>query len=214
MHPQVDLFLENAPRWQQEMMYLRSIVLDCNLTEEFKWRCPIYTFNKVNLLGINAFKESAVLSFFKGALLADETGILEKPGENSQQARYIKFKSIEEIAGVEPLLKAYIFEAVEAEKAGLKIAVVKPEELTLPDELLQVFAADPQVKTAFESLTPGRQKAYIYHFSEAKQSATRMARIEKYLPRILIGKGITDCICGMTRKKPGCDGSHKLLGHS
>lgn len=213
MHPQVDIFIENAPRWQQEMTYLRSIVLDCGLNEEFKWRCPIYTFNKANILGINGFKDSCVLTFFKGALLADEVGILLKPGENSQQGRYVKFKTIDEIAAIEPQLKAYIFEAIEVEKAGLKTVVIKPEDLELPKELIQILNADSVIKTAFESLTPGRQKAYIYHFAEAKQSATRTARIEKNVPRILIGKGLTDCICGMTRKKPGCDGSHKLINH-
>jgi len=213
MHPQVDLFIETAPRWKQEMMYLRSIVLDCNLIEEFKWRGPIYCHNKTNILAINAFKDSCVLSFFKGALLSDHAGILSKPGKNSQEFRTIKFKSVDEIAAVEPELKSYIFEAVEVEKAGLKVPVLKPEDLTMPAELLQLFNADHEFKTAFEALTPGRQKAYIYHVSDAKQPATRIARIEKYLPRILMGKGLTDCVCGLTRKKPGCDGSHKLLGN-
>ena len=215
MNPQVDLFYENAPRWQQEMLYLRTIVLDCNLVEEYKWRGPIYCHNNANILAVNAFKESCVLSFFKGTLLSDHAGILTAPSENSQEFRYIKFTSVDQIAAIEQTIKTYIYEAVEVQKAGLKVPVVKPEDLTLPVELIQIFDTDHQFKAAFESLTPGRQKAYIYHFSEAKQPATRIARIEKFMPRIILGKGLTDCVCGLTHKKPSCDGSHKLkIPHS
>ena len=211
MNPQVDLFIEKSPNWQDELQLLRTIVLDCELTEEFKWKCPIYSYRKANIIGINGFKDSCVFSFFKGSLLSDGAGVLLKPGENSQAARYIKFKSTAEILALETTLKAYIYEAIEVEKAGLKVNTVKPEDLALPDELQQKMNDDLAFKSAFESLTPGRQKAYIYHFSEPKQSTTRTARIEKYLPRILNGFGLTDCICGLSRKKPGCDGSHKHL---
>lgn len=212
MHPKVDLFYEKAPRWQQEMLYLRQIVLDCNLVEEYKWRSPIYCYKKANVVGINGFKDSCVLSFFKGALLSNEAGILTRPSENSQEFRYVKFTSVDQIAALEATLKATIFEAIELERAGLRVPTVKPEDLPMPDELSELFKADMDVKEAFERLTPGRQKAYLLHFADAKQSTTRIARIEKYLPRIRMGKGLTDCVCGLTRKKPSCDGSHKRLG--
>lgn len=212
MHQEVDLFYERAPRWQQEMLYLRQLVLDCGLREEYKWRCPIYCAGKANVVGINGFKDSCVLSFFKGALLSNEAGILTRPGEHSQEFRYVKLTSVEQIAALEPVLRASILEAVEVERLGLKVPVVKPDDLAVPDELQQLFSAETDVKTAFEALTPGRQKAYLIHFADARQSATRVARIQKYLPRIRMGKGMTDCVCGLTRKKPNCDGSHKLIG--
>lgn len=211
MNPEVDVFLNNAQKWQEELEKLRLILLDCQLTEEFKWSTPIYTYRNNNIIGINGFKDHCVLSFFKGSLLSDEAGILSKPGKNSQSAKWIKFKSLQEIIELEDILKAYIFEAIEVEKAGLKISPVKVEDLKIPDELQAKLVEMPLLNSAFTALTPGRQKAYIYFFSEPKQSKTREQRIEKYIPRILNAKGLNDCICGLSKKMPGCDGSHKFL---
>lgn len=211
MNPDVDVFIKNAPKWQEELEKLRMILLDCQLTEEYKWSTPIYTYRNNNIIGINGFKDDCVLSFFKGSLLSDEAGILAKPGKNSQSARYIKFKSVQEIVEVEDILKAYVFEAMEVEKAGLKVDSVKVDDLKMPEELQAKLDEMPELNTAFKALTPGRQKAYIYFFEEPKQSKTREQRIEKYIPRILMAKGLNDCVCGLSKKMPGCDGSHKFL---
>lgn len=211
MNPEVDVFINSAPKWQEELASLRMILLDCQLTEELKWNIPVYTYKKNNIIGISGFKDHCVISFFKGSLLSDELGILTKPGKNTQAGRWIKFKSVQEITELESTLKAYIFEAIEVEKAGLKVNTVKADELTIPDELQQKMVEMPELKTAFEALTPGRQKAYIYFFAEPKQLKTRETRIEKYIPRILNAKGLNDCICGLSHKQPSCDGSHKHL---
>lgn len=211
MNPQVDEFLNKAKKWQKELTLLRAIVLDCGLTEELKWRQPCYTFQTNNIVIIGEFKEYCVLSFFKGALLHDEKEILCKPGENTQSGRQIRFTSSQEIISMTPTLKAYIHEAIEVEKAGLKVEKNKNTELDFPEELLKKLESDLAFKKAFEALTPGRQRAYNMFFSAAKQSNTRVSRIEKYTQRILNGKGMNDCTCGFSKKMPNCDGSHKFI---
>jgi len=210
-NPKADEYFGKVNRWQEELEKLRTIVLDCELTEEFKWRVPCYTFQKGNVVIINGFKDRCVLSFFKGALLNDANGILVKPGENTQAARLVQFTSVQEIAEMEPILKAYIYEAIEVEKAGLKVNFKKNTELTLPEELQNKLEEAPALKSAFDALTPGRQRAYVLYISAAKQSGTREARVERYIPRILDGKGINDCVCGLSKKMPSCDGSHKYI---
>lgn len=178
--------------WQEEMQYLRNILLDCGLTEEVKWSVPCYTFQDANILVMSAFKNYCSISFFKGALLHDAHGILDKPGENSQAARLIRFANVQQIVGAEAILKEYIYEAVEVEKAGLQVDFKAKRELEYPEELQQYLAKDPVLKTAFEALTPGRQRGYVLHFSQPKQSKTRIARVEKCISRILAGKGFHD----------------------
>lgn len=167
MNPKVDEFLDTAKKWQEEMKQLRSILLDCQLTEAFKWRAPCYLFQKTNIIIIGAFKNYCTLSFFKGALLKD-TSILVPPGDNSQAVRMMKFTNVQEIVAMEALIKAYIYEAMEIEETGLKIDFKAKKELVLVDELLAKFEKNPALKTAFEGLTPGRRRAYHLHFSTAK----------------------------------------------
>ncbi|WP_144996202.1 DUF1801 domain-containing protein [Polystyrenella longa] len=208
---QVDEYLHNLREWQDELKHLRRILLTCPLTEEFKWRSPCYTSEKKNIVILGGFKDSCVLSFFKGSLLKDPEGILTKPGENTREGRVIRFTSVCEIAELEPTLRAYIDEAIEAEKAGLTVGLKEDRELKYPEELLAELDESPELKIAFESLTPGRQRAYLMFFNAAKQSKTKTARIEKYRERILDGKGINDCTCGLSQKMPQCDGSHNSL---
>jgi uncharacterized protein YdeI (YjbR/CyaY-like superfamily) len=191
-NPKVDGFLRKAKKWQQESQKLRKIILDCRLTEDVKWRQPCYTFENHNIVLIQGFKEYCALLFFKGALLKDAQGVLVKPGENSQSAHQIRFTSVQEIAGMEPVLKAYIHEAVEVEKSGLKVKLKKITERKIPQELENKLNEMPALKTAFHALTPGRQRAYLLYFSGAKQSKTREARVEKCMKQILKGKGLND----------------------
>ncbi|BDS06246.1 hypothetical protein NT6N_12860 [Oceaniferula spumae] len=210
MNSKVDDYISEASEWSDELGRLRAIILDCGLTEEFKWRAPCYTFQKKNVLMLGALKESCVLSFLKGALLKDARHLLSKPGENTQAARVIRFTQLQEILEVESTLKNYIHEAIEIEKSGVQVPENKNAE-PIPEELQNAFDQSPSFKTAFEALTPGRQRGYILYFSAAKQSATRVTRIEKYTPRIMDGKGIHDCTCGLSKKMPTCDGSHKFI---
>jgi len=210
-NPAVDEFLENAKKWQQELTLLRSIVLDCALTEELKWKQPCYTFQNKNVLIIGGFKENCFINFFKGALLQDQEKLLVSPGENSQSAKMIKFTNTDQISELTPILKAYIFESIEVEKAGLKVELNKDVELVLIEELEVVLKNDSKLNEAFKALTPGRQRAYNIFFSGAKQASTRISRIENYKQRILSGKGFNDCICGLSKRMPTCDGSHKNL---
>lgn len=209
MNSEVDAFLERAKNWKSEMTYLRKIALDCGLTEELKWRQPCYTYNGKNIIIIGAFKEFCVYSFFKGALLQDKGKLLVKQGENVQSARVLQFTSVDQIKEIEQTIKEFTFEAIEVEKAGLQIEKKSLNDYDIPSELTEKMNEDANFKSAFESLTPGRRKAYLLHFSGAKQSATRVTRIEKYIPRILQGKGINDCVCGHSKRMPNCDGSHK-----
>ena len=192
MNPKVDFFFSKAEKWQEEYEKLRTIVLDCGLNEELKWGCPCYTFEKGNIVLIHGFKDYCALLFIKGSLLHDANGILIRQTENVQAGRQVRFTGLQEIQELEPILKAYIYEAVEVEKAGLKVSIKQHTEYTIPEELQQKFNEVPALKTAFEALTPGRQRGYIFHFSAPKQSKTREARVEKYIPHILSGKGLDD----------------------
>ncbi|MFA1710638.1 YdeI family protein [Peribacillus frigoritolerans] len=191
-NPKVDEFLGKAKKWKEEYETLRNIVLDCELTEEFKWMHPCYTFENKNIVLIHGFKEYCALLFHKGALLQDAHGLLIQQTENVQGARQIRFTNLQEIVATESILKAYIHEAIEVEKAGLEVEFKKNEEFIIPEELHNKFNEIPALKTAFEALTPGRQRAYILHFSQAKQSKTRESRIEKCMQKILDGKGLKD----------------------
>ncbi|PWK16581.1 YdeI/OmpD-associated family protein [Tumebacillus permanentifrigoris] len=192
MNPKVDEFLSKANKWKDEYEKLRTIVLDCELTEEFKWMHPCYTFEKKNIVLIHGFKEYCALLFHKGALLRDAQGILIQQTENVQAARQIRFTNVQEIVEMETILKAYIYEAIEVEKAGLEVNFKKSSEVIIPEELQNKFDEIPALKTAFEALTPGRQRAYILYFSDPKQSKTRASRVEKYMQQILNGKGLKD----------------------
>lgn len=211
MNPKVDEFLEKTSKWQEELTQLRNIILDCGLTEELKWGQPCYTFNNANVILLGGFKDYCFISFLKGALLYDSESLLRKPGEHTQSGRIISFTDTQSITDLTQTLKAYIYETIEVEKAGLKVEPVTQAELLLPDELLQKFEADHVFKAAFEALTPGRQRAYIIYFSGAKQSKSRESRIESYKQRILNRKGFNDCICGLSKRLPNCDGSHKFI---
>ena len=206
MNPEIDSYLQEGcgrcslvgtpnckvHTWQEELRYLRQLVLSCGLTEELKWKVPCYTHNGHTILMVVAFKESATLSFFKGALLKDEHGILEKPGKNSQAGRVVRFTQVEEIAALEDVLKAYIFEAIEADEKGLKVNFKNISEYDVPEEFQERLDTDADLKEAFEALTPGRQKGYLLYFAGAKQSKTRASRVEKYIPKILKGLGFHD----------------------
>lgn len=192
MNPKVDEFIGKIGKWHDEVEKLRMIVLDCQLTEDFKWKNPCYTFQDNNIVLIHVFKEYCAVLFFKGALLKDTKGVLVQQTENVQSGRQIRFTNIQEIVELENILKAYIFEAIEVEKAGLKVELKKNEDYKIPEEFQRKFNEIPELKSAFEALTPGRQRAYIYYFSQAKQTKTRESRIEKYIPQILIGKGLDD----------------------
>ena len=189
-NPKVDGYLRKAKKWQKEMEKLRRISLDCGLTEEVKWGKPCYTFQKSNIVIIQGFKEFCALLFCKGALLKDPNGILKKFGW--QAARRIPFTNVREIVKMAPILKAYIYEAIEVDKAGLKVKLKKTEEYTIPEEFQHKLNKIPALKTAFSALTPGRQRAYIFYFSQPKLSKTRQSRVEKYTKQILNGKGLDD----------------------
>ncbi|WP_394772481.1 YdeI family protein [Mucilaginibacter sp.] len=192
INPKVDFYFNKAKKWQEEIEKLRAIALDCGLTEELKWGCPCYTWQGNNIVLIHTFKEYCAFLFFKGVLLNDVEGILVQQTENVQSARQVRFTNIDEIVELTATLKAYIHEAIEVEKAGLKVEFKKTDEFSMPDEFRYKLDRIPALKTAFEALTPGRQKGYLLHFSQAKQSKTREARVEKYIPQILDGKGLDD----------------------
>ncbi|MFS0869029.1 YdeI/OmpD-associated family protein [Paenibacillus xylanilyticus] len=188
----IDPYFNKLKNWKEEFELLREIVLDCGLTEEFKWMHPCYTYDNKNIVLIHGFKDYCALLFHKGALLKDPHGILIQQTENVQAARQIRFTNVQTIDEMQLMIKAYIDEAVEVEKAGLEVEFKKHSEFTIPEELANKFVEIPDLKTAFEGLTPGRQRAYIMHFSSPKQSKTRESRIEKYIPHILDGKGLND----------------------
>ena len=187
MNPKVDFYFTKARNWQEEIKKLRTIVLDCHLTEELKWGCPCYTFEGSNIVLIHVFKEYCAVLFFKGVLLKDPRGILIQQTENVQTARQIRFTSAQEITRLKPVLKAYIFEAVEVEEAGLKVDLKKTTEFTMPEEFQKKLDKNASLKTAFKALTPGRQRGYLLHFSQPKQSKTRESRVEKCMKQILNG---------------------------
>lgn len=213
MNPKIDIYLAagcgrcplgNTPdckvhEWTSELSFLREIVLDCGLNEELKWGVPCYTENGKNVLIVSAFKEYASLSFFKGSLLKDSENILVSPGENSQAARLLKFTSVDQIVAIEPAIRALIREAVEVERAGLKVQFKSISEHDVPAELVQRFDEDPAFEAAFNALTPGRRRGYLLHFSQPKQSETRIGRIDKCLPQIFNGIGLHDKYKSMSR---------------
>lgn len=192
MNPKVDFFFEKDKKWQKECKKLRAIILDCGLTEELKWGQPCYRYNNSNIVLIHGFKEYCALLFFKGALLSDTNGILIQQTENVQAARQVRFTDVREIMKLEKVLKAYIYEAIEVDKAGLKVKLKKTAEFTIPGEFKTKLDKKPALKKAFEVLTPGRQRAYLLHFAQAKQAQTRESRIEKCIPLIMAGKGLND----------------------
>jgi uncharacterized protein YdeI (YjbR/CyaY-like superfamily) len=192
MNPKVDFYFSKAKKWQKELEQLRSIMLDCHLTEELKWGVPCYTFEKSNIVLIHDFKDYCALLFHKGALMKDPHGILIQQTENVQSARQVRFTSLAEIKKLAPILKEYVFEAIEIKEAGLKVEFKKVSEYKVPEEFEKKLAEMPALKKAFYALTPGRQRGYLLHFSSAKQSKTRESRIEKYMRQILDGKGLED----------------------
>lgn len=192
MNPKVDFFFNKATKWQEEYEKLRTIILDCGLIEELKWGVPCYTFQKSNIVLIHGFKEYCALLFHKGVLLNDSDDILIQQTKNVQSARQIRFTDASQIIEMEATLKAYIFEAIEVEKAGLEVEFKKTDEFNIPDEFQKKLDENPALKTAFKGLTPGRQRGYLLYFSSAKQSKTRDSRIEKYMPQLLDGKGLND----------------------
>ena len=191
-NPKVDAYLAKAKKWRKEFEKLRTVLLGCDLTEELKWGKPCYMFEKSNVAILQGFKDTCALMFFKGALLKDTKGILERPGENSQAARRIPFTSVEQIARLESVLRAYIKEAIKAEKAGLEVKLKNITEHEVPEEFQNKLKQNAALKSAFRALTPGRQRAYLMYFSSAKQSKTRESRMEKCMPKILKGKGLND----------------------
>lgn len=211
MNPTADKYFLDAAQWQDELKQLRKIALGTQLTEMIKWGVPCYVFQESNVLLLGSFKAFCSISFFKGSLMNDANRILAKPGENSQSVRMIKFTHSDQIRELEPVIKAYILEAIEIEKTGAKPILDKSVELAFPEELLQILDQDAAFKAAFTALTPGRQRGYNLFFTAAKQPATRISRIEKYRQQILDGKGINDCTCGLSKKMPSCDGSHKAI---
>ena len=192
MNPKVDFFFNKAKQWQEEYEKLRMIALDCGLTEELKWGCPCYALNNQNIVLIHGFKEYCAYLFFKGALLNDADGILIQQTKYVQSARQIRFTNVLEIVEMEPILKDYIHEAIEVEKAGLKVVLKSTSDFTVAEEFQSKLDHIPALKAAFEALTPGRQKGYLLYFAAAKQAKTREARVEKYIPQILGGKGLDD----------------------
>ena len=192
MNPKVDFYFEKATRWQEEIKKLRTIALDCGLTEELKWGCPCYLFEKKNIVLIHVFKEYCAFLFFKGALLKDTDGILIQQTKNVQVARQIRFTNVREVVKLAPILKTYIYQAIEVEKVGVKVKLKKSTEFEIAEEFQKKLDKVRGLKTAFHALTPGRQRAYLLHFSAPKQSKTREARVEKCIPSILNGKGLND----------------------
>jgi uncharacterized protein YdeI (YjbR/CyaY-like superfamily) len=192
MNPKVDFYFARANKWQQELEQLRKIILKCGLAEELKWGVPCYTFQNTNIVLIHDFKEYCAVLFFKGALLKDTHGILVQQSKNVQAARQVRFTNVQEIKKNESILKAYIYEAIEVEKAGLKVPLKKTEQYAIPVEFQNKLDELPKLKAAFKALTPGRQRAYLLHFSAPKQTKTREARVEKSIEAILNGKGLND----------------------
>ncbi|MCD9575108.1 YdeI/OmpD-associated family protein [Flavobacterium soyae] len=191
-NPKVDFFFDEAKKWQEELDVMRTIVLDCQLSEELKWGVPCYTFQNTNIVLIHTFKEYCAFLFFKGALLKDTDGILIQQSENVQAARQIRFTNLKEITELKDILKTYIYQAIEIEKAGLKVELKKTSEFAVSEEFQKKLDAMPDLQKAFSALTPGRQRAYLLHFSQPKQSKTRVSRVEKNIPNILEGKGLND----------------------
>ena len=211
MQPDIEHFLNSQLKWQKELRYLRELIVSCGFEEELKWKVPCFTYRYKNVVLIHSFKEYCAIAFFKGALLKDDHQLLIQQTEQVQSTRQLRFTSLLEIKKLEKIIKLYLFEAIEIEKAGLSVVLKKTKDYEVPLELTQTFKTDLRFKKAFEALTPGRQRGYLLHFASAKQSPTRLSRIEQCMPKILKGKGLTDCTCGLSKRLPQCDGSHKAL---
>ncbi|MBI1780354.1 MAG: YdeI/OmpD-associated family protein [Sphingobacteriales bacterium] len=192
MNPEVDFFFDKEEKWKKEFQQLRKIILDCGLNEELKWGQACYTLNKTNIVLIHGFKEYCAVLFFKGALLKNADGILIQPTVNVQSARQARFTNVKEITKQEKILKAYIYEAIEAERAGLKVKLKKTSDYKIPEEFQKKLQKNKALKAAFDKLTPGRQRGYLFYFSQPKQSKTREDRVEKYVKHIISGKGLND----------------------
>lgn len=191
-NPKVDFFFDEAKKWREELILMRKIALECQLSEELKWGVPCYTYKDSNIVLIHAFKEYCAFLFFKGALLKDTDNILIQQSENVQAARQIRFTALKEIVDLRDILKTYIYQAIEIEKAGLKVELKKTSEFEVSEEFQKKLDTMPDLQKAFSALTPGRQRAYLLHFSQPKQSKTRESRVEKNIPNILEGKGLND----------------------
>lgn len=211
MNEDVNKYINGLEKWQAELIKLREIILDCGLKEEYKWMHPCYTYKESNILLIHEFKNYCAILFHKGVLLNDPKNILVQQTINTQSARQIRFTDITEIENLKLTIKEYIFEAIEVEKTGLKVKKKKTSEFEIPEELIDIFNERPEFKKAFKNLTEGRQRGYLLHFSKPKQSKTRRSQVEKNIERILDGYGLNDCTCGLSKRKPNCDGSHKQL---
>jgi uncharacterized protein YdeI (YjbR/CyaY-like superfamily) len=211
MNKEVNNYLKGLKKWQAELTELRKIILDCGLKEEYKWMHPSYSDNKKNIVLIHEFKDYCAILFHKGALLKDPENILIQQTENVQAARQIRFTDLPEIFELEPIIKQYIKEAIGIEKSGIKIKYKRASDFEIPIELEQTFKEKPDFEKAFKNLTTGRQRGYLLHFVKSKQSKTRLSQIEKNMKRIMDGYGLNDCTCGLSKRKPNCDGSHKQL---
>jgi uncharacterized protein YdeI (YjbR/CyaY-like superfamily) len=211
MKSAADQYFTNAKQWKEEMSLLREILLECELEETIKWSIPCYVFNNKNIVVIQAFKTHCDLGFFNGILLKDEKKILIKVGEHTQAGRQLQFKQPKEIVQLKSVIKSYVKEAIALEKAGVKFEPAKNSETIELPELDELFKKDAVLKKSFEALTPGRQRGYLLFFSAAKQSATRVNRIQANAAKIKSGKGMHDCTCGLSKRMPNCDGSHKYL---
>ncbi|QTD37362.1 DUF1801 domain-containing protein [Polaribacter batillariae] len=211
MTEDVNKYLSGLKKWKFELKKLREIILDCGVKEEFKWMHPCYTENGKNIVLIHEFKGYCAILFHKGAVLKDPENILVQQTENVQSARQIRFTNLLKIEELEPTIKKYIQEAIENEKLGKKVEKKKTSEFKVPKELEQIFCENINFKTAFKNLTAGRQRGYLLHFNKPNQSKTKISRIEKNIERIINGYGLNDCICGLSKRKPNCDGSHKQL---
>ncbi|WP_116107357.1 DUF1801 domain-containing protein [Lewinella sp. IMCC34191] len=207
---EVDAYISRQP-WAATLQALRAIVTDSDLTEAFKWRAPCYTYGGKNVAMLGSFKDNCVLSFFKGELLADPENVLEKPGRNSRFVRLLRFTDPRQVKERERVVRAFVQQAIDIERAGKQVKPKKAPGEAWPEELQRKFAEVPGLEVAFAELTPGRQRGYLLYFNGAKQSATRTSRIQSHQQRILDGKGFHDCVCGLSQRMPRCDGSHKAL---
>ena len=214
MNKKVDKYLNGLKKWKVELTKLREIILECGLNEEFKWMHPSYSDNEKNIVLINEFKDYCAVLFQKGALLKDPKNILVQQTENTKSARQIRFTNPSQIAKLEKTIKQYIKEAIRIEKSGLKVEMKKTSEFNVSEELKQVFSENADFEKAFKNLSAGRQRGYLLHFDQPKQSKTKISRIEKNMERIMDGYGLNDCTCGLSKRKPNCDGSHKQLEKS
>lgn len=211
MNLKVKEYFEGLDQWKEELLLAREIILTCDVDEAFKWKHPCYTNEGKNIVLLQEFKDYCAILFPKGSLLKDPNNILVSLTSNSQSNRQIRIQNINEVQVLGETIKKYILEAISVEKSGLKVKTKETKDYPIPDELLKAFEESNDFKVAFHNLTPGRQRGYLLNFSEPKQAKTRTARIEKSRERIMLGKGLTDCICGQSKHMPRCDGSHKKL---